>query len=57
MNETYHIKRPDCDNIAKVILDSLNGYAYPDDSAVQLRIEKRYTTAAPRVEVVLREAD
>lgn len=51
----YHIKRPDCDNIAKAILDSLNGCAYPDDSAVQLRVEKRYTTAASRVDVVLWE--
>lgn len=57
MDGTYHLKRPDADNIAKAILDSLNGCAYPDDSAVQLRVEKRYTTAAPRVEVVLREAD
>lgn len=56
MNKAYHIKRPDCDNIAKAILDSLNGYAYPDDSAVQLRIEKRYTTGAPRVQVRLLEA-
>lgn len=57
MDGTYHLKRPDADNIAKAILDSLNGCAYPDDSAVQLSVEKRYTTAAPRVEVVLREAD
>lgn len=49
----YHLKRPDCDNIAKAVLDSLNGYAYKDDSAVQLRIEKRYTNGAPRVSVRL----
>lgn len=55
MDGGYRIKRPDCDNIAKAILDSLNGCAYPDDSAVQLRVEKRYTTAAPRVDVVLWE--
>lgn len=26
------VKKPDCDNIAKIILDSLNGIAYKDDS-------------------------
>ena len=57
MDGKFHLKRPDCDNIAKAILDSLNGYAYPDDSAVQLQIKKRYTTGAPRVSVKLLEAD
>ena len=33
-NITRPIKRPDTDNIAKIVLDSLNGLAYKDDSAV-----------------------
>lgn len=50
----FHLKRPDADNIAKAILDALNGFAYPDDSAVQLTgALKFYTNAAPRVEVTL----
>lgn len=35
--------KPDIDNIAKVVLDALNGYAYADDSAVaRLECEKKY---------------
>ena len=28
--------KPDCDNLAKIILDSLNGLAYKDDSQVTI---------------------
>lgn len=36
-------KKPDCDNIAKAVLDALNGLAYRDDSQVTaLEITKRY---------------
>lgn len=36
-------KKPDCDNIAKAILDALNGIAYHDDSQiVTLAVEKWY---------------
>lgn len=35
--------KPDCDNIAKAVLDALNGIAYKDDSQVsELAIRKRY---------------
>lgn len=35
--------KPDCDNIAKAVLDALNGIAYKDDSSVtELNIKKRY---------------
>ena len=47
-------KKPDADNIAKSILDSLNGIAYHDDSSiVSLEVEKYYSKV-PRVEVTLR---
>ena len=36
-------KKPDCDNLIKSILDSLNGVAYKDDSQVtDVHIKKRY---------------
>lgn len=36
--------KPDSDNIAKIILDGLNGIAYKDDSQVTtLIVRKRYT--------------
>lgn len=35
--------KPDCDNIAKIILDALNGLAYKDDSQITaLLIFKEY---------------
>lgn len=35
--------KPDVDNISKIILDSLNGIAYRDDSQVtDLKIQKKY---------------
>lgn len=38
-----HIKKPDCDNVAKICLDALNGVAFNDDShIIDLHIEKRY---------------
>ena len=37
------LKKPDCDNIAKIICDALNGIAYHDDSQIYyLTIEKHY---------------
>ncbi|MCM0648662.1 RusA family crossover junction endodeoxyribonuclease [Clostridium swellfunianum] len=44
-------KKPDCDNVAKIILDSLNKIAYADDSQiVELTVNKWYSQN-PRVEV------
>ena len=58
MDGTFHTSRPDADNVAKAILDALNGYLYPDDSAVQIdRCWKVYTNGAPRVDVEIREAE
>lgn len=38
-----YTKKPDADNIAKIILDSLNGLAYKDDNQVsELLVLKQY---------------
>ena len=43
-NEIYPTIKPDTDNIAKSILDSLNGIAYLDDKqVVDLRVRKQYS--------------
>ena len=48
-------KKPDLDNIAKIIMDGLNGIAYTDDSqVVSMVVNKRYATE-PYVEVVITE--
>ncbi|MCR6515319.1 RusA family crossover junction endodeoxyribonuclease [Clostridium sp. LY3-2] len=47
-------KKPDADNIAKIILDSLNGVAFKDDAQViSLSIEKVYTEDEERIELEL----
>ena len=52
----YPQKKPDVDNIAKIILDSLNGIAYKDDAQVtELTVLKRYTEEMERVEIELEE--
>jgi Holliday junction resolvase RusA-like endonuclease len=49
-------KKPDTDNIAKIICDSLNGIAYYDDSQiVNLSVTKIYSEN-PKVEVEINEA-
>jgi Holliday junction resolvase RusA-like endonuclease len=48
-------KKPDTDNIAKIVLDSLNKIAFDDDKQViDLRVLKFYSEN-PRVEVTLDE--
>lgn len=55
-NEIRPTKKPDCDNIAKIILDALNGVAYYDDKqVVSLQIEKYYATAKEKVTVEIQE--
>lgn len=49
-------KKPDADNIAKVVCDALNGIAYYDDAQiVTLNIVKVYTDANPKVVVDIQE--
>lgn len=55
---TYHVKRPDVDNLAKAILDALKGLAWHDDSQiVSLTVRKYYTegTAGAGVRIVIEE--
>lgn len=52
--ELFPIKKPDSDNIAKVICDALNGVAYHDDAQiVKLEVRKQYTEKEPKVVVAL----
>ena len=44
-------KKPDLDNVAKIVLDSLNGAAYKDDAAVVELVVEKYYSETPRVEV------
>ena len=44
-------KRPDIDNILKIVLDGLNGVAYTDDSLVVSASVSKWYSDEPRLEV------
>lgn len=51
----FHTKKPDCDNMAKAVLDALNDIAYKDDSQiVELVVVKRFGEN-PNTKIVLTE--
>jgi Holliday junction resolvase RusA-like endonuclease len=53
LEQLFPTKKPDADNIAKIIKDALNGLAYHDDAqVVVLHVEKHYSET-PRVIVKL----
>lgn len=55
-NITPPCKKPDSDNIAKIVLDSLNKIAFDDDSqVVELAVIKRWTEEQERIEFELEE--
>ena len=55
-NITPPCKKPDVDNVAKVVLDSLNKIAFDDDSqVVELTVIKRWTEEQERIEFELEE--
>lgn len=50
----FPIIKPDVDNIAKIVLDGLNGVAYKDDKQIiRLEVEKIYTFLAEREGVMV----
>ena len=48
-------KKPDADNIAKIILDALNGKVILDDKQVVVLTVKKHYSMIPRVEVLIEE--
>ena len=51
--EMLPTKKPDVDNIIKIILDSLNGLAYKDDARIAACSCQKFYASNPRVELVL----
>lgn len=54
-DKLHPTKKPDLDNVAKIILDSLNKIAFDDDSQVVKLIVEKYYSDNPRVEVTISE--
>lgn len=55
LGEIRPTKKPDCDNVLKIIADALNKIAYNDDSQIVRAVVEKYYCENPRVEVELRE--
>ena len=48
-------KKPDWDNIGKIICDSLNQIAYRDDAQIVDSQVRKFYSENPRVEVIIKE--
>ena len=51
------IKKPDWDNVGKVICDSLNGIAYRDDAQVVDSMVRKFYGETPKVVVTIEEIE
>lgn len=51
----YPTNKPDIDNLAKSILDALNGVIYKDDSQVVVLTLQKYYDDDPRAEITIEE--
>lgn len=51
----FPTKKPDADNVAKIICDALNGVAYHDDKQSSVLHVYRFYSDNPRVEVYITE--
>lgn len=49
------VKKPDWDNIGKIVCDSLNKVAYHDDSAIVDAQVRKFYSEQPRVDVTIRQ--
>jgi Holliday junction resolvase RusA-like endonuclease len=57
LGEIRPIKKPDWDNIGKIVSDALNGVAYHDDSQITSCLVEKYYSDIPQVEVILRDSN
>ena len=51
----YPTSRPDIDNFMKLLLDSLEGFAYDNDSQITTVLCKKRFGAPPRIELMIQE--
>lgn len=55
LEEGFYTKKPDCDNVEKIIFDALNSLAYNDDSQICNTITKKRYGEQPMVRVNIKE--
>lgn len=56
-NEIRPTKKPDMDNVVKIIADSLNQVAYRDDTQIVDCQCRKFYSGTPRVEVIIRSIE
>lgn len=56
-NEIRPTKKPDMDNVVKIIADSLNQVAYRDDTQIVDCQCRKFYSETPRVEVIIRSIE
>lgn len=56
MHEIRPTKKPDMDNVVKIIADALNNVAYRDDTQIVDVQCRKYYSEKPRVQITIREA-
>lgn len=55
-NKISPVKKPDIDNIVKVVLDAMNKFAFKDDTQiVKLEVEKIYTSDEEKLVIQIEE--
>lgn len=53
--DSWHSKKPDLDNLIKLVMDSMNGVCFRDDSQVCLIIAMKGYSDSPRTEIIMTE--
>lgn len=51
------IKKPDGDNIIKVVCDALNGLAYHDDAQIVDMVARKYYAESPKLIISIKEVE
>ena len=49
-------KKPDMDNVMKIVADSLNGIAYRDDTQIVDSMVRKFYSDRPRVQIIIQTA-
>ena len=54
LSDFYHLKRPDVDNLLKLVCDALNGVAWKDDSDIASTFAVKGYSEVPRTEIEIK---
>src|SRR5690554_1426851 len=58
LRKSINTNKPDCDNIAKYVMDAFNDVLYRDDSQVtKIKVAKYFTKKSPRIEFTFSVAE